>query len=384
MAGFLDWLDPEEPTALPVMGAATNPRTGFRQNVQGEPTGRLDAILSWMRNYPASVAEHWMAPAEGPEAELLAHLGGKAPTRLDAAMLTGAMGGAIKARAPAARDLPNKMSYNSSPPAAGGGNGRTGEVQLRVVSDDGGAGGVASRSGGRSVGTLREWDPSGESVPVTIGRDLEGRPIAARYVAGIRQEGGPDIPISTAELRDALATWRVPVNELPKSQLRRDLGEMRFSGNRSAEAYERAGNLPTRQVINLRASLAEPDKAAVLAHETGHSLTENTSALKEYTFGQLPKSRQAVIMREATKLSKARRPGNWKDNPRYAKDPNEIIADAVAGYIENPARVKAEAPAFAAWWRDMANAQPTLSRTVAFNQAAPIALLPTMAGPDEP
>lgn len=216
-------------------------------------------------------------------------------------------------------------------------------------------------------------EPAGPRSAV-VGTDPEGRPLYAdSVIAGIRQPGGPNVPVSPLEeevLANVLGNF-TRVSQLPgaNGQVRvRRPGEM---------GYQWADVPPTAPLLDIDVTTSAP--GSVLRHEGGHALDYWTERTQRGAGQMNQKPIPADVLDELEPASKEMRPDLWgPDAPRiyqraeqnivdYRHRPDELMADGYRYYKEDPEGFKAKYPNAAAYIRAMVNDDPLLSGFVQFN-----------------
>lgn len=201
-------------------------------------------------------------------------------------------------------------------------------------------------------------------------RDIEGRPLTARWAVGRRMVGGIDEAFPPTEL-DALAK-----EGTGRSLAIRPPREMeQVAGSTALNKYTGEPEL-----VQLRSDLTPDQASRVLAHEDSHVIDELA--------GQLDNK---GLMRELRDIY------NTQNNPHRAEDgtgaapgaksftpqdlgysgddvAREYAVEAIRAYLTNPNYIKTVAPRTAAAIRAAVNSNPRLSKIIQFNTiAAPAA-----------
>jgi len=192
-------------------------------------------------------------------------------------------------------------------------------------------------------------------------RDIEGRPLVARYIAGRRLVGGANTALSPTEIRSigTQATGR-PITEVPQrgpTGLGSDMG--RVTLNRYSRRPEK---------IFISENLTPQQRDRVLAHEVGHVIDQMA--------GEIPVaglSRELAFVYDALLTGQERtRNFTGPQHLRYRGDevPREYIAEASRAYMVDPNWLKTVAPKTAARIREYVNSHPELSKIIQFNSLA--------------
>lgn len=217
--------------------------------------------------------------------------------------------------------------------------------------------------------------PAGEiGSPLT--KDIDGRNLSARFVAGRRTVGGQDQGLTPREIHEVTkAITGRPAEFGSANEFKSSLGFYDIPGNR----------------VKLHPDLASSpnDTARVLAHETAHAIDSRAAPLDAWgtaSDGSRGLMRGALDPRisplseyEAYKLfhemstGKTAEPGvnNWvipeKTGYSGAAVPMELSAEAIRAYLTNPNYIKTTAPRIARQIRHVVNNDPELSKTIQFN-----------------
>lgn len=192
-------------------------------------------------------------------------------------------------------------------------------------------------------------------------RDIEGRPLVARYIAGRRLVGGADTALSPTEIRSigTQATGR-PIAEVPQR------GPTGLGSDMGRVTLNRYSRLPEEIFISEKLNPRQSDK--VIAHEVGHVIDQMA--------GEIPVaglSRELAFVYD-TLFTGRERTRNFT-GPRhlqYRGDevPREHIAEASRAYMVDPNWLKTVAPKTAARIREHVNSHPELSKIIQFNSLA--------------
>lgn len=197
--------------------------------------------------------------------------------------------------------------------------------------------------------------------------DIDGRPLAAQYVAGRRVGGGVDeaMPrVDSFRLADLLGIRRGAV---PRSSpdLKGDAG--RYVGGPERRLFV-DNSLP-------------PDQAArVFEHELGHGIDDLAMGVVGPGGSRIPTS---GLSKELGRVYEDLNTAGWFKPGRgmtpkgqgYAANQTdaELMAEAVRAYMRDPNYIKTVAPKTAARIREYVNANPNLNKTIQFNSLAPAA-----------
>lgn len=196
-------------------------------------------------------------------------------------------------------------------------------------------------------------------------RDIEGRPLAAPYIAGRRVVGGSDEAVSDLDAIATASTGRVPV-VLPPGQMGPDFGRTVLS------KYTRQP-----QEIQLRSDLAPDKRPLVLAHEVSHAIDEIAGQVDTSGLMNELKSNYNILNNSNRLRGDPSQPANWgkPTTPQalgYKGDDvkREYMAEAIRAYLANPNYLKTAAPKTATAIRDAVNSNPQLMKIIQFNGLA--------------
>lgn len=223
-------------------------------------------------------------------------------------------------------------------------------------------------------------------VPVPAGAltDPEGRLLTAPLIAGIRQPGGPDVPLSMGEERWlANRLFNLGVYDDPNFKF-----STGYNGQAGVMIPGGPNTLPMmRMTIDSRLSHDQYPKT--FRHEGGHGLdfaserTNRTNKLPHSEVNNIPPDVQSELRAASGEM----RPGLWtkpgQDVADYRQRSSELMADAYRYYKEDPQRFKALYPKAAQFIRDIINEDPLLSQHIQFNVMAPSPLGGLLAPADE-
>jgi hypothetical protein len=260
------------------------------------------------------------------------------------------------------------QAANPSPlPTAAGGNG--------VVGHGGGFAGPKPVSAESGVDRRGLYGPHplrpGAAV---VGADPEGRPLYAdTLIAGQRQPGGPDVPLSMPEevtLAEALGKLETPRGGI--------------IGANGQVTVTQPGTLdpPTAPLMHMRVDADLPDDQYMRSfrHEGGHAIDYTSE--RTHRGGHRGQRQYTVpddVRPELQAASAEMRAELWGPNApqiyqrsdaslkEYRERPDELMADNYRYYKEDPAGYKAKYPAAAQYLRATVNDDPLLSRHVQFN-----------------
>lgn len=215
--------------------------------------------------------------------------------------------------------------------------------------------------------------PAGAATDATgrLTADIEGRPLAAPFVAGRRDVAGMDQPLSGADIAEIGArSAGARYTAVPPRQIANDAGWLVLGRDPQTGA-------PAADIL-LNRDLSGTQAERVAAHETGHLIDELA--------GQIP---TIGIERELRGLYNTLNTGRERmtglTGPQHAgyrgEDvPRELMAEAIRAYMADPNYLKTVAPGVAARIRGAVNAHPALSPHIQFNALAPVGVLAPLTG----
>lgn len=182
-------------------------------------------------------------------------------------------------------------------------------------------------------------------------RDIDGRPLTARLVAGRRTVGGPDVPLSIPEIGDVAEYAASRVEMVPRSNL----------PGRAVGTYD-----PRTSRIAVADDLSDTDTVVALAHETGHALD-----YWPHKANIAPHERGArEIFNDLATGQPRVNPREWVGPERFGYSaqnvPRELMAEAIRAYMQDPNYIKSVAPNLAKEIRKL-NDVKGLNKIIQFN-----------------
>jgi hypothetical protein len=189
--------------------------------------------------------------------------------------------------------------------------------------------------------------------------DMEGRPLAAKLVAGRRFAGKGDVPVSPAEIRAVLQDLDIRLAELPKLPMPNDNTIGVF------DADEARGK-PFGDMY-IKSTLSAEDQNLTLAHEFGHAIDHYAGLFSDHlTPAEIGELRKAYpILQAGPRKKPIPQPEDYGYQP---EDVNaELVAEGFRAYLMNPNWFKAVAPRAAARFRAEVNKNKHLKRIIQFN-----------------
>jgi hypothetical protein len=207
-------------------------------------------------------------------------------------------------------------------------------------------------------------------------RDMENRPLGARFIAGRRFAGQGDVALTPAEIKQALAGLDIRLVETPALPLP--------PGDTAVGLY--LGDLVRRKPTGdlfVKSTLKPEDQRLTIAHEFGHGL--------DHYSGIISDSLTPEVVAELRKVYPTLRAGPRKTpHPQpeafgYAPESvnRELVAEGFRAYLTNPNWFKATAPRAAAAFRAAVNRHPHLKRVIQFNSPDVAALIGFGTGSDD-
>ena len=202
---------------------------------------------------------------------------------------------------------------------------------------------------------------SGTGQAARLGRDMDGVPLTARFVAGRTVRGGGDQGIPSEAYGPIVQTAAGATfhKALP--------GALRGRSGRLSKRIDPETGEP-RWEIEIASDLNPEQAARVQAHELGHLIDE--------VAGQIP---TAGLSRELDQVYSSLLTGQERTrnltSPRhvgYSKvdAPRELMAEAIRAYMADPNYLKTVAPKTAETIRRAVNGHPRLSKIIQFNSIA--------------
>jgi hypothetical protein len=199
-------------------------------------------------------------------------------------------------------------------------------------------------------------------------RDIEGRPLGAKFVVGRQFAGQGDVPLTPAEIEAALTDLDIRLVEMPKLPMPSPNTVGVFAGDTRRKPI---GDL------YIKSTLSTEDRNRVLAHEFGHAIDYYADLFSDHL--------TAAEIGELRKVYPSLRAGPRKKQPEdfgYAPDDVnfELMAEGFRAYLMNPNWFKAVAPRAAARFRAEVNKNKHLKPTIQFNSLGAAGLLSAGAG----
>ncbi len=228
----------------------------------------------------------------------------------------------------------------------------------------------------RAPRAFEEDYPAGVLAPNATGpltRDIEGRPLAARYIAGRRTVGGADEALTPAQVHDAATEVIgskpriVPASKLPPNTVGLYTAEMR-------------GNELVRKIRVLR-GLPRGITDQLVGHEFGHAIEDVAGQI--HTKGLADELERVYnTLNNPRRLRAEAAPGGRPFLPQdlgYEGQRaiwHEYVAEAIRAYMADPNYLKSVAPRTAAAIRAAVNPNPILRKFIQFNSIAAAAAVP--------
>ena len=239
---------------------------------------------------------------------------------------------------------------------------------------------LSKRYTDRGYGARPPVDESG-----TVTRSIDGDPIVAKHIAGIRDASGSNVGLSRDELERVASQWakvspassRLPggaVAQVSASPLRR-LAAL-FSGDHPS--YE----MKYQTAPATGGAFAPGGVDRLIAHETGHVMNDVGGLLKQNPELIRDADLEAADMYHALNTGKI--PGATDalvgpyQYPKWQRD-EEKLAEALRGYMRQPGEFKERYPQLAKSIRQAVNTNPKLNKTIQFNANAPESASPLAA-----
>lgn len=186
-------------------------------------------------------------------------------------------------------------------------------------------------------------------------KDRDGRWLIAKIIAGRRLKDGPDVPLTTRDIRAiGEEMLRDGIRSVPPRELKGDAGSATFDGK---------SGMPLS--IKLSNKLTPRQAEKVLAHEVAHVI--------QNFFGGVSidgiKRELNFIYNALTTGRERTRNLTLPENIGYtaAETPIELLTEAIRAYMADPNWIKTVAPKTAAKIREWVNTHPELSKIIQFN-----------------
>jgi hypothetical protein len=201
-------------------------------------------------------------------------------------------------------------------------------------------------------------DPSG-----TLTQTIEGRPVTARYVAGRRELGGPDVGLTPTQFENVITELSgQPPQKVARGsrELPQGIGVTRWIDDGQTPPHLRDYRVYIDRHLN------PGDMGRVTGHEMSHVVHEKAGA-------PIPPPAALRELRENySTLSTGQEGARPLRAPDYFGYPSsealpELVVEGMRGYATNPNYFKTVAPEAAAWIRAWANANPWIRDVIQFN-----------------
>ena len=189
--------------------------------------------------------------------------------------------------------------------------------------------------------------------------DIESNLLNARYVAGRRMVGGPDEPLTPA---DVVAAATEATGRGPQAVAAREIGG--DAGRFVVERDRRSGNILGRQIL-YDPSLTPTAGGRVIAHEFGHAIDELAGTIP--TAGLNTELRRVYNTLNTGEERTRKLMGPERQHYRGEDVPRELMAEAIRAYMADPNYLKSVAPETATAIRRAVNANPQLAKIIQFN-----------------
>jgi hypothetical protein len=205
-------------------------------------------------------------------------------------------------------------------------------------------------------------------------RDIEGRPLGAKFVAGRRFSGGADEPLSPEDIEGAITEAGIDIKYIKDThpEIAREL----------STAYGGFYVLPDSTTgphgdILLNVEPKSPHRRFVLAHEFAHAIDEITGKIS----ATLTKREEAELSLVYADLRPRAENGDVLQPENFGYEGDEIkwelVAEGLRAYMMDPNYFKTKAPETAAKFRKVVNDNPYLRHAIQFNSLGAIGLIGT-------
>jgi hypothetical protein len=206
-------------------------------------------------------------------------------------------------------------------------------------------------------------------------RDIEGRPLDARFVVGRQFAGQGDVPLTPAEIKAAMADLDIQLTETPNLPE----GDANTTGVFHGEME---GLRPVGDVF-VKSTLSAEDRRLTLAHEFGHAIDHFANYFSDNLRpAEIDELRKVyTTMRAGPRKTLVPQPEDFGYPPEEVN--GELAAEAFRAYLMNPNWFKAVAPYSAARFRDAVNRNSYLKHIIQFNSLGAAGLIGAgLAGKD--
>ncbi len=196
-------------------------------------------------------------------------------------------------------------------------------------------------------------------------RDIEGRPLGAKFVAGRRFSSKADERLSPDDIKNAIAQLNIPLAYVDPGVLRDGIGGLYGHHSPTAPFGD----------ISISTRYKSSDQNIFTAHEFGHAI--------DYLAGDLSATLTPDEIFELRDVYNDLRGGAKKGAPwRQPEDAYswdevnlELIAEGLRAYMTNPNYFKTVAPKAAAKFRAAVNESPFLKKVIQLNSLGAIGVI---------
>jgi hypothetical protein len=203
-------------------------------------------------------------------------------------------------------------------------------------------------------------------------KDIEGRPLGARFVVGRQFAGKGDVPMTRAQMEAALMDLDIRLAEVSKFPL--DLDDENTSGIYLGDERRR----PVGDVL-IKSTQSAEDRNLSLAHEFGHAIDHHASWFSDYlTRAEIDELRKVYAAVRGRGRKKLIQPEDFGYSPNDVK--GELAAEGFRAYLMDPNWFKAVAPRSATRFRAEVNRNKYLKHIIQFNSLGAAGLLSAGAG----
>lgn len=203
-------------------------------------------------------------------------------------------------------------------------------------------------------------------------KDIEGRPLGARFVVGRQFAGKPDVPMTPDEIRSALTDLNIRLVKQPPVPVDPNTGGV-FAG-------DFARRRPVGDLF-VKDTQSKQDQNLMLAHEFGHAIDHFADYFSDHlTPAEIDELRGVyTTLRVGPRKTRVPQPEHFG----YPLDEvnGELAAEGFRAYLMSPNWFKAVAPKSAARFRAAVNKNKYLKHVIQFNSLGAAGLL--SAGRDD-
>lgn len=163
-------------------------------------------------------------------------------------------------------------------------------------------------------------------------RDIDGRALTARYIAGRRTVGGDDIGLTASEIKKVADYAAAHVASVPRAEL----------PGRAVGTFN-----PVNQSIRVANDIPPDQQAIALAHETGHAIDSWPHKANTKAHEKAAREVYSDLATGQPQIIPSKRTGPEQHGYRKNEIAPELIAEAIRAYMQDPNYLKSVSPALA-------------------------------------